>query len=254
MTRDNLVLTSVINGVAHLELNRPEAFNAADEAACRALESAVIAAGNNDEARVVLLSGRGKAFCAGGDVKAMADADDPAAMINALAEASHRVVRQLEQLDKPVLAVVHGSAAGAGLGYACAADIVLSSETAKFLPAFIAIGVSPDSGNSWYLPRIVGLRRAMEMMLLNKVLTASEALEWGLVNAIHPDSEVLDAGLALATRLAAGPTTALGRTRRLIRDGSTRSLSQQLDAEAASITDMITTFPAPNLIRKFAGR
>ncbi|HRI94132.1 MAG TPA: enoyl-CoA hydratase-related protein [Nocardioides sp.] len=254
MISDNLVITTVTAGVAHLELNRPEAYNAADEAACRALQRALIDAGGNDEVQVILLSGRGKAFCAGGDVKAMAAADDPAAMISALADASHAVVRELESSTKPIVAVVHGSAAGAGLGYVCAADIVVAGESAKFLTAFMAIGVSPDSGNSWYLPRIVGQRRAMEMLLLNKVLTAPEALAWGLVNSVHPDGEVLEAGVALATRLAAGPTAALGRTRRLVADAADRTLGEQLDAEAGSITEMITTFPAPDLIQRFAGR
>jgi 2-(1,2-epoxy-1,2-dihydrophenyl)acetyl-CoA isomerase len=253
-TETDLVLSTHADGVAHVELNRPEAFNAANLPLADALEAALLAAAKDESVRVVLLSGRGKAFCAGGDVKAMAAADDAPAMVATLAEASHRAVRALAVLEKPVVAAVHGSAAGAGLGYACAADIVLAGESAKFLSAFIGIGVSPDSGTSWYLPRIVGLRRALELQLLNRVLTAEEARDWGIVTAIHPDGEVHAAALALAQRLAAGPAAALGRTRRLLHDSLDRTLDAQLDEEAAGIVHFVGTPEAQALVKAFGSR
>jgi 2-(1,2-epoxy-1,2-dihydrophenyl)acetyl-CoA isomerase len=254
MTDTAPVLLTVADGVAHIELNRPEAFNAANLPLALALEGAALQADRDESVRAVLLSGRGKAFCAGGDVKEMAVAGDAQAMVAELAEASHRAVRAVVALDKPVVAVVHGSAAGAGLGYACAADIVLAGESAKFLSAFIGIGITPDSGTSWFLPQIVGLRRALELTMLNRVLSASEALEWGLVTTVHPDETVLAAGRTLAQKLAAGPADALGATRRLVRDAVDRTLDEHLDAEAKSITAMVTTDEAQALVRAFANR
>jgi 2-(1,2-epoxy-1,2-dihydrophenyl)acetyl-CoA isomerase len=251
---DAPVLYSVADGVAHIELNRPEAFNAANLALASALEEALLRAGADESVRVVLLSGRGKAFCAGGDVKAMAVAEDTGAMVSELAEASHRAVRAIVGLDKPVVAAVHGSAAGAGLGYVCGADLVLAGESAKFLSAFIGIGVTPDSGTSWFLPQIVGLRRALELTLLNRVLSAQEALDWGLVTAVHPDDQVHAAALALAQKLAGGPARALGGTRRLVRDAADRTLDEHLDAEAPSITALVMTAEAQALVQRFAGR
>ncbi|HET7690201.1 MAG TPA: enoyl-CoA hydratase-related protein [Nocardioidaceae bacterium] len=253
-TRTDLVVSTVTDGVAHLELNRPEAFNAANLPLADALEAALLSAARDDSVGVVLLSGRGRAFCAGGDVKAMAAADDTPGMVTELAEASHRAVRALAALEKPVVAAVHGSVAGAGLGYACAADIVLAGESTKFLSAFIGIGVSPDSGTSWYLPRIVGLRRALELQLLNRVLSAEEARDWGIVTAIHPDGEVHAAGLALAQRLASGPAAALGRTRRLLHDSLDRTLDAHLDQEAAGIVHFVGTPEAQALVQAFGSR
>jgi len=250
----DLVISTHADGVAHLELNRPEAFNAANLPLADALEAALTAAAEDESVRAVLLTGRGKAFCAGGDVKAMAAADDTPAMVSALAEASHRAVRALAALEKPVVAAVHGSVAGAGLGYACGADIVLAGASTKFLSAFIGIGVSPDSGTSWYLPRIVGLRRALELQLLNRVLSAEEARDWGIVTAIHPDDEVHAAGQALAQRLAAGPAAALGRTRRLLQDSLDRTLDEHLDQEAAGIIHFVGTPEAQALVAAFGNR
>lgn len=254
MWRMTEVLITVSEGVAHLELNRPEAFNALNLRLATALEAALQKVAADDAVKVVLLSGRGKAFCAGGDVKAMAAAGDAPAMVHELAERSHRAVRALVGLDKPVVAAVHGSAAGAGLGYVCAADLVLAGESTKFLSAFIAIGVTPDSGTSWYLPQVVGLRRALELTLTNRVLTAQEALDWGLVTAVHPDDEVLEAAKALAARLAKGPSTALGQTRRLVRDAHAGPLDEHLDAESAGISGLVGTEDAQRLVQAFASR
>ena len=248
------VLYSVADGVAHIELNRPEVFNAVDLTLCNALERAFREAGRDESVRVVLLSGRGKAFCAGGNVKAMAAAGDTQAMVAELAGASHEAVRAMVALDKPVVAAVHGSAAGAGLGYTCAADLVVAGESTKFLSAFIGIGITPDSGTSWFLPQIVGTRRALELTMLNRVLSAEQALDWGLVTAVHPDESVHAAGLALAQKLAAGPAVALGMTRRLVRDAADRTLDEHLDAEAPSITALVTSPEAQALVRAFAAR
>ncbi len=251
---DAPVLYSVADGVAHLELNRPEAYNALDVLLANALEEAVLRAAKDDDAKVVLLTGRGKAFCAGGDVKSMAAADDPAAAVAELIDGSHRAVTALHELAKPVVAVVHGSAAGAGIGYVGASDLVLAGASTKFVSAFTAIGLSPDSGTSWYLTQMIGVRRALELTLTNRALTADVALEWGLVTAVHPDDEVLAAGQELARRLAAGPASSYGRTRRLVRDAATSTFAEHLQREARDMLTSASTPEAQALIKAFAGR
>jgi 2-(1,2-epoxy-1,2-dihydrophenyl)acetyl-CoA isomerase len=251
---DRAVLFTVHENVGHVELNRPEVYNALDVGLARGLESALQEADRDDQVRAVVLSGRGKAFCAGGDIKAMAVSAEPAAMVKDLVEASHRVVRTLVGLRKPVVAAVHGSAAGAGLGYACAADLVVAGSSARFLSAFIAIGLTPDSSTSWFLPQIVGLRRALELTMLNRVLTAREAMEWGLVSSVHADEDVRAAGLDLAAKLAAAPSLAMSGTRRLVREASNRRLDQHLDLEAASIVSMAATPEARRLLSALAAR
>lgn len=249
------VLYTVDQGVAHIELNRPESFNSLTTPLAHALREAAARGGADDDVRVVLLSGRGRAFCAGGDVKMMANADDPAGAVRELAHAAHDSVKVLAGIDKPVIAVVHGSVAGGGLGLSCAADVVLAGESTKFVTAYAGIAVTPDCSLTWALPKIVGERRALEMLLLNKPLSAETAENWGLVNAVHPDDEVLGAGLALARRIAEGPSAAaLGRTRRLVRDSAERTLPEQLDVEADSIAEHVTSPEAQSLIAAFAGR
>ncbi len=248
------VLYTAADGVAHLELNRPEAFNALNVELADALYEAVVKADGDDDVRVVLLSGRGKAFCAGGDVKAMAAAESPLDAVAELIAGSHRAVSALDALTKPVVAVVHGSVAGAGVGYVGASDLVLAGEGTKFISAFTAIGLSPDSGSSWYLTQQVGVRRAMELTLTNRALKAAEALDWGLVTSVHPDDEVLAAGRALAARLATGPAASYGRTRRLVRDAAATPFAEHLESEAAAMLLSAASPEAAAAIKAFAGK
>jgi 2-(1,2-epoxy-1,2-dihydrophenyl)acetyl-CoA isomerase len=253
-SRDAAVLYTVSEGVGHLELNRPAVHNALDLDLVRTLESHLHAADQDDDVRALLLSGRGRAFCAGGDVKAMAASDDLPAMIGELVEGSHRAVLALSASTKPVVAAVHGTAAGAGLGYACAADLVVAGTSARFLSAFIGIGLSPDSSTSWFLPQIVGLHRALELTMLNRVLTAQEALDWGIVNAVHADEEVLAAGLQLARRLAAAPPAGLSGTRRLVRTVASRDLGEHLRRESAGIVSAAATPEVRRLLTELTAR
>lgn len=242
---------AVQDGVAHVELNRPEAYNAVDLELADGLHAAMQRAGSDPSVRAVLLSGRGNSFCSGGDVKAMASADDPETFVRRLAAASNRAVLAMESLGKPITAAVHGSAVGAGLGYVCAADLVVAAESARFLSAFTTVGLTPDSGASWFLPRLVGTRRALELTLLNRVLTAAEALEWGLVNTVCPDELLGKVADDVTRRLAAGPS-ASGPARGLVRSAADRSLAEHLDAEGASIAAMAGTEDARRLLAAFA--
>ncbi|QLQ11046.1 MAG: enoyl-CoA hydratase/isomerase family protein [Nocardioidaceae bacterium] len=246
---------TVLDGVGHIELNRPDAFNALDLPLSAALYDRIRAADEDPQVKVVLLSGRGRAFCAGGDVRYMAAAEDRTQALAELADAAHQAIRALAEIAKPVIAVVHGSVAGGGLGLTCSADLVLAGESTKFVAAYAGIAVTPDCSSTWGLPRIIGERRAMELVLLNKPLSAAQALDWGLVNRLHPDDEVLAQAQALAVTLAAGPAAAaLGVSRRLIRDSAHRTLAEQLEAESASIAYHAGTPECAALIEAFVSR
>lgn len=253
-SEDAAVVLRVTQGVAHLELNREAASNAIDQRMAEDLNASLDLVRRRSDVRVLLLSGRGRNFCAGGDVRAMGASARPSEMVSTLAEETHRAIRALCDLEVPVIAAVHGNAAGAGLGLLCCADVVLSAESCRFRSAFTGVGVTPDSGTSWHLPRIVGVRRALDLILTNRVLDAQEALGWGLVTSVHPDDELLAHAQQLAERLAAGPAVALGAARRLVRRSLTSSLDAHLDAEKDAISVQIDHPEARALIDAFLRR
>ena len=179
---DGNVLLEVRDGIADLTLNRPDAANGINDGLARDLLAATIEIRLDDRVRVVLLSGNGPRFCGGGDVKAFAAlGDDLSANIRALIPALHTAITSLVRGDAPVVAAVHGSAAGAGLGLVGASDLVVAGESTKFVMAYTGVGLTPDGSSSWFVPRLVGLRRALELTLTNRVLSAAEALDWGLI-------------------------------------------------------------------------
>jgi 2-(1,2-epoxy-1,2-dihydrophenyl)acetyl-CoA isomerase len=251
------VRLTVDGGVARLELNRPGAANAIDLALATALEAAVgdIAARGSD-VRVVLLTGAGARFCGGGDVGAFAG-EDPSRLADLLAEITahlHPAVTQLVALDAPVVAAVQGSAAGAGFGLVLAADLVVAARSTKFVMAYTGIGLSPDGSSSWVLPRVVGLRRAVELTLTNRVLTAVEAAEWGIVTTVVDDEELTDAAEALAARLATGPTRAYGRAVRLLHAAGDATLADHLEAERRELRASGATADAAEGVAAFASK
>ncbi len=230
------VLTTIENGVATLTLNRPEQGNTIDMALAEDLRAAAQAVAADPAVRCVVLTGTGRMFCAGGDIGAFAGAGDQAsAFIRTLADVLHEAVVVLAEMNKPLVAVVNGPAAGAGLSLAAAADIVLASEAAHFTAAYTAIGLTPDGGMSWLLPRLVGLRTAQEMILTNRRVTATEALALGLVTRVVPADDLTAEASKLAARLADGPTAAFGAVRHLLAAQSNNALAEHLDREAASI-------------------
>ncbi|GGO10436.1 hypothetical protein GCM10010116_20990 [Microbispora rosea subsp. aerata] len=227
----------VAGGVATIELDRPQVSNALDLPTARALAEAAEAAAADPGVRCVLLLGRGRDFCAGGDVAAMHGAADRAGYARELARSAHRAVLALAGLEVPVVAAVQGTAAGAGLALTLVADLVLAGESATFLAGCAQAGLTPDCGTSWLLPRVVGMRRALALTLTDRRLTAAEAADWGLVTGVHPDGELAESARRAAARIAAGPHPALGRTRRLLWDAPARSLADQLDMEAAALAE-----------------
>ena len=238
MSKDS-VLYEVQDGVGRITLNRPQALNALDLATIRRLREVVTVAATSLDVRAVLLAGNGPAFCAGGDVKLMlslASAEDDAreaAMLAGVGEL-HPVIADLCGMPKPVVAAVHGAAAGAGVGLALAADVTWAARSASFKLAFTALGVSPDSGTTFLLPRAVGPKLAAELFLTNRRLSADEALAAGLASRVLDDDELLGAARELAARLARGPTLAYARVRSLLRTIPDR-LETQLEHERRNV-------------------
>ena len=227
------------NGVAHLRFNRPKALNAIDVAMARAFHEACRAIAADEQVRAVCLSGEGRAFMAGGDLAAMRE--DPQGVAQQLIDGMHGGLRLLAQLKAPVVASVHGAVAGGGLGVALGCDLVIAAEGTKFGIAYPGIGASCDCSTSWGLPRIVGVRKAMELAFLGENFDAAQALELGIVNRVVPAAELAGATEALVQRLAQGPTQAYGHLKRLLRASLQNDLDTHLDAEAAGFRDCAGT-------------
>ncbi|WP_295378737.1 enoyl-CoA hydratase-related protein [uncultured Pseudacidovorax sp.] len=226
------LLTSREGAVAILRFNRPQALNAIDVPMAQAFLAAVRGLAADPGVRALLLCGEGKGFMAGGDLAVLSA--DPQGGAAALIGPLHEGLQLLATLDLPVVAQVHGVAAGAGLSLMLQADFVLAAKGTRFNLAYVNIGASCDVGASWALPRWVGLRRALEIAMLGDMLDAEAAERMGLINrVVEPDALPAEA-LALAQRLAAGPTRALGQLRRLLRGSVERDLPAQLAAEEAA--------------------
>jgi 2-(1,2-epoxy-1,2-dihydrophenyl)acetyl-CoA isomerase len=220
--------------IAHLTLARPEAGNTMNLQFGREFLAAVFAI-EAASVRAVVLTGQGKNFCFGGDLKGMvASSSEVGAYLSELTTNLHAGMALLARLDAPVIAAVNGTAAGAGLGLVLAADLAIAARGAKFAPAYTAVGLTPDAGCTFLLPRAVGYKRAMELLLTNRVLDAQTALEWGLVNQVVEDEKLMQTASALALRLAAGPMGAFGGVKRLLADAQP-GFEAQLARESRSI-------------------
>jgi 2-(1,2-epoxy-1,2-dihydrophenyl)acetyl-CoA isomerase len=231
------VLYEVSDGVATLTLNRPDAMNALDTATKDALREAVGQASADPSARVVVLTGAGRAFGVGQDLKEHIQnleklADDPGAVWNTVAEHYNPITLTLATMAKPVIAAVNGVAAGASAGFAFACDFRILTEQAGFNLAFTGIGLTADSGASWTLPRLVGHAKATELLMLPRTINASEALELGLATRVVPADEFRATVNDLATRLAAGPTLAYGAVRQSLAFAASSTLAESLEKES----------------------
>jgi 2-(1,2-epoxy-1,2-dihydrophenyl)acetyl-CoA isomerase len=222
-------------------LNRPERLNALTVEMASALMEALDAATADPDCRALLLTGAGRGFCAGQDLAAIADAQP--AEISALLEQYNPLIRKIRALPLPVVCAVNGVAAGAGANLALACDIVLAARSANFVQAFAKIGLVPDCGGTWFLPRCVGMARARALSMLAEPLAAGTAAEWGMIWRAVADDELMPEAEALAARLAAGPTAALALTKRALDMAEANTLDAQLDlerdlqAEAAATPD-----------------
>jgi len=237
------VLLDIDGGVARIVLNRPEASNAVDAELLRALHGIILRCHSDPEVRVVVLSGAGKNFCSGGDVKTFASKGED--LPDYLREATawlQLATAALIQLKAPVIAQVHGFAAGgAGFGFVCAADLVVAAEDSRFFSGAVRVGMAPDAGTTVTLARIVGTRRAMEILLTNPTIAAVEALGLGFVNRIVPKDELAAAVDDLAAELAAQPPLALAATKRMVWDGLGSTVAERLPEEARVVSELSGT-------------
>lgn len=227
------VLTRTADGVCTVTLNRPAAFNAFNEPMKADLLAALRRSADDDAVRAVVLTGSGRAFCAGQDLKehgARLAAGD-ATVADTVQDFYNPLITLVTDLPKPVIASINGVAAGAGAALAFACDLRIAADTASFAMAFAAAGLSADSGASFTLPRLVGAGRAMQLMLLGETVGAAEALRIGLVSEVVPAAELAERAAALAARLAQGATGALGRIKRSAQYAATHTLAESLAFE-----------------------
>jgi 2-(1,2-epoxy-1,2-dihydrophenyl)acetyl-CoA isomerase len=234
MGYETIQLELTDGGVAILTLNRPEALNALSvmmgNEFLKALDEA-----RESGARAVILTGAGRAFCAGGDLREMQHIAQQEGRVHAFFDQPlnllHDCIRALRKLPLPVIAVVNGHASGAGCNLALACDLVLAGESAKFNEAFIKIGLTPDCGGTFILPRLVGWKRATELLMTGDVVSAQEAAQMGMINRVVADAELMPEAITLATRLAAAPTAALGRIKQMLEASAVNDYEAQLEVE-----------------------
>jgi 2-(1,2-epoxy-1,2-dihydrophenyl)acetyl-CoA isomerase len=218
------------DGVSTITLNRPDSLNALNTAMRRELLAAIKAAGREDAIRAVIVTGEGRGFCSGADLRGGAE---ERAYRRVLTDEYNPLMVAIRELPKPVIAAVNGVAAGAGVSLALACDLVYASEDARFLQAFVRIGLVPDSGSTRTLVRALGRHRAAQLIFTGKPLAAAEARDAGLVNEIVPSDQLAATVLAAATRLAAAPTRAIGLAKRAINHAEDALLGESLAMEAA---------------------
>jgi 2-(1,2-epoxy-1,2-dihydrophenyl)acetyl-CoA isomerase len=220
------------DGIGSLTLSRPEALNALDKATGEELLDAIELLRDDPETRVVVLTGAGRAFSAGGDLKEMARAGElPESHFDELMATLNRMILTLAELPKPVIAAVNGTAAGLGFNLALAADVRIAARSAEFTQAFLKIGLIPDGGGTFFLPRLVGWARATELILTARTVSSEEALGLGIVNEVVDDDEFEAAVAGWARRFAAGPTAAIGRIKKLLVHSNSADLKSQLRFE-----------------------
>lgn len=248
------LLYDVRDGIATLTLNRPERLNALGGTLREELGDALGRACADEGVRVVVLTGAGKGFCAGGDVKAMHEAREQSRtrpLLEKVAPFRDRVVLMMRDAPKPLIAAVNGAAAGAGMNLALACDIRIASTTAKFSQAFVRRGLHPDWGGTYFLPRVVGMAKACELIFTGAVIDAEEALRLGIVTAVHPPERLMEATCELAARIAAGPPIAIRLARRALYHNQDADLRAALEFETFAQNVCIETEDAAEGIRAF---
>ncbi len=237
--------------VGIVTLNRPNNANVLNLAMGRELLEAAIACGADPQVRAVVLTGAGKHFCFGGDLRGMmAEGGAVDAYLRELTSFLHQAISHFVRMDAPVIAAVNGTAAGAGVGLVAMADLAICARSAKFSLAYTGVALTPDGSTSFFLPRLIGTKRAMELILTNRPLSAEEALSWGLVNQVVDDSACVEEALRLAERLAAGPAHAFGKAKRLVA-GASGALEAHLVLESETIAEQAASPEGQEGIKAF---
>lgn len=249
------VLLSRDGAVSWIRFNRPSVLNALDEPTSAAFRDACRAVADDAETRALVIAGNGRGFMAGGDLGRFRDDPDNAPQTAAtIIDALHEGLLILDRLDVPVIASVQGPVAGAGMSVAMATDLCIAADDAKFTLAYARIGTTPDGSGTHHLPRLVGLRRAMEIAMLAETIDAAEALRLGLVNRVVPAADLAAETAAFAGRLASGPTRAYAGIRHLLRESWTNTLDRQLAAERARFCASAATEDFREGITAFFGK
>ncbi len=245
---------SIDNSIARITLDRPDVGNALDLATTRSLMDVAIRCDDDDAIRCVLLSARGRMFCAGGDIQGFKAAGEGLrSYTKEVTGYLHLAVARFARMRKPLVTAVQGPAAGAGFSLAILGDIVVAADSSSFVLAYPGIGFTPDGGLSWLLPRLVGLRKAQEIMLLNPRIRADEAKAIGLVTQVVPAGELEQVADNIVRQLAASATGALGEGRRLMIEAMTSSLETQLERESRTISDQSISVHGREGIAAFLG-
>lgn len=231
------IRVEISDGVGVLVLNRPESLNALTSQVGQEFKSA-IAELKSRGARAIVITGAGRAFCAGGDIREMQKIAEREGKVTAFFDEPLRLLNEcillIRQTPVPVIAAVNGFASGGGCNFALACDVVIAAESAKFNQAFIKIGLVPDCGGTFILPRLVGWRRATELLMTGEVTTAARALEMGMINAVVPDDQLMSQAMAMAKQLAQAPTAAIGQIKKLLEASAVNNYESQLELERRS--------------------
>lgn len=206
------------------------------------------------ELRAVIVTAVGKVFCGGGALTEMDAVDDKHAHLTRMATIFHAAMVQFTRLDAPVIMAINGSAGGAGFSIALSGDYVIASDQAKFVSSYTAAGLTPDGTSTYYLAKHVGMLRAKELFLTNRVLSAQEAMDWGIVNKVVPADELMDEARKMAAKFASGPTKAFGGVKRLLDTAFSAEIETQLDRETRFIANSMKTEDAPNGIAAFLAK
>ncbi|MQY22919.1 enoyl-CoA hydratase/isomerase family protein [Nocardia macrotermitis] len=223
--------------IARITLNRPKAANGINHVLGRELAQVASLVADDPELKVVTLTGAGRFFCAGGDLKAMAAQESGAGpYVKHLADNLHEAISSFARMEALLIVAVNGTAAGAGFSLAVTGDIVVAAESASFTMAYTKAGLSPDGGASYYLPRLIGIRRTQELMYFNRVLSATEALDWNLLHRVVPDADLPATVDALAAQFADGPRHSNANVKKLLLVSPDHTLEEQLARESAFIS------------------
>ena len=254
---DDPALLQIDGPIATITLNRPAAFNSIDLPIAKKLEQLSAEVEANDDVRVLVIEGEGRAFSAGGDLQtigAAAAADTIAPVVGELLKHYHAFIETVRRMPKIVLSSVHGSAAGAGMGLAFVTDLCIAADDARFTPAYARIGVSPDGGSTVGMVGTVGVRRALQIFLAEDSFSAQQAYDWGLVAKIVPAAELKAATRKFAERLAQNPPAAIGATKSLVYQAALTPTRQQLDAEEKKIIDCMQSDEFRVAVKKFTSK
>jgi 2-(1,2-epoxy-1,2-dihydrophenyl)acetyl-CoA isomerase len=244
------ILTQTQGSVFIIRLNRPDKFNSFNRAMSLEMQKALDEAEADKNIRAVYISGEGKAFCAGQDLSEAMDPDGPG-IERIVNEHYNPIIKKIRNIEKPVVCAVNGVAAGAGANIALACDIVLAGSSSSFIQAFSKIGLIPDSGGTFVLPRLIGLQRAGALMMTGEKIAAADALQMGMVYKVIEDAKLQEEAMAVAKTLSEMPTKGIGLTKRLLNQSLFNSLDKQLDNEAKLQTEAANTYDYKEGVKAF---